>query len=179
MESKKTNKAIFLDRDGVINKEISYAHKIESFIFIDGIFEACKFFLKLDFKIIIITNQSGISRGYYNENDYQKLNNWMLSKFIDQNVSILDVFHCPHLPESNCNCRKPKPGMFFLAEKKHKINLGKSWMIGDKETDIEAANYAGIVNTILIENSENISGKETNAKFVIKSISSSEKIISN
>ena len=87
MESKKTNKAIFLDRDGVINKEISYAHKIESFIFIDGIFEACKFFLKLDFKIIIITNQSGISRGYYNENDYQKLNNWMLSKFIDQNVS--------------------------------------------------------------------------------------------
>ena len=91
-------KTIFLDRDGVINKEVNYLHEIGSFIFINGIFEACKHFITAGYKIIIITNQSGISRGYYSQNDYQTLTSWMLKRFEDNSISILDVFHCHHEP---------------------------------------------------------------------------------
>ena len=78
-------KTIFLDRDGIINEEINYLHKIDEFKFIDGIFDSCLFFINLGYKIIIITNQSGIARGYYTESDYQKLTRWMLSKFNEKN----------------------------------------------------------------------------------------------
>ena len=91
-----SKKAIFLDRDGVINKEVNYLHKIDSFEFIDGVFDACLYFQHLDYKIIIISNQSGISRGYYTERDFQILTQWMLDKFRDKDIKILDVFYCPH-----------------------------------------------------------------------------------
>ena len=85
-------KTIFLDRDGVINKEVNYLHRIEDFAFIDGIFEACNHFLKLGYKIIIVTNQSGIARGYFKENDYHNLSNWMLKQFQKKRIDILDIF---------------------------------------------------------------------------------------
>ena len=110
-----TIKTIFLDRDGVINKEVNYLHKIEDFEFIDGVFDTCQYFKSLNYKIIITTNQSGISRGYYTEIDFQKLTNWMLGQFNINNIDILDVIHCPHLPSDLCDCRKPKPGMFLAA----------------------------------------------------------------
>ena len=119
-------KTIFLDRDGVVNKEINYLHKINDFEFIDGIFSACHYFEKLGYKIIIITNQSGISRGYYNELEYQALTNWMLTRFKVNRVEILDIFHCPHNPKEKCECRKPKPGMFLKALKKHNIDMENS-----------------------------------------------------
>jgi D-glycero-D-manno-heptose 1,7-bisphosphate phosphatase len=177
MESKIINKAIFLDRDGVINKEVNYLHKIDSFIFLEGIFDSCKHFISLGYVIIVITNQSGIARGYYSQNDYQKLTNWMLNEFKKNGISILDIFHCPHSPKVNCDCRKPKPGMFLLAKKIHNIKLAQSWMIGDKETDIQAANNAGIVNTILLESGHEIKKEESNAKFILKSINLSKNII--
>ena len=124
-----TIKTIFLDRDGVINKEINYLHKIEDFEFISGVFETCRYLQHLDYQIIIITNQSGIGRGYFTEIDYQKITKWMLNQFNDNNISILDVIHCPHLPSDFCNCRKPKPGMFIEAKNKHSINMMKSWII--------------------------------------------------
>ena len=95
--------AIFLDRDGIINEDINYLHKIDEFEFIDGIFDSCLFLINLGYKIIIITNQSGIARGFYTEREYQKLTQWMLCKFIEKNIKILDVFHCPHGPESSCS----------------------------------------------------------------------------
>tara|TARA_B100000767_G_C19420728_1_gene391846 strand:- start:39 stop:566 length:528 start_codon:yes stop_codon:yes gene_type:complete len=170
-------KTIFLDRDGVINKEINYLHKIDDFEFIDGIFDACLYFKSLGYEIIIITNQSGISRGYYSQNDYLKLTNWMLNQFNNHGISILDTFYCPHSPKSNCDCRKPRPGMFLLASEKHNIDMHQSWMIGDKETDIAGANRAGINNTILVKSGHKINEKETNAKFVLDSIDSSKNII--
>ena len=142
--------AIFLDRDGIINEDINYLYKIDEFEFIDGIFDSCLFLINLGYKIIIITNQSGIARGYFTEKDFQKLNQWMLNQFKEKNIKILDVFHCPHGPDSSCFCRKPKPGMLLEAKSKYKIDMKKSWMIGDNETDILAANSAGIGNTILL-----------------------------
>ena len=173
------NKAIFLDRDGVINKEVNYLHEVDNFIFINGIFEACHHFLKLDYKIIIITNQSGISRGYYNENDYQNLTEWMLNQFKNKGISILDNFYCPHLPESNCSCRKPKPGMFIAAKNKYNIDMALSWMIGDKETDSEAAQAAGINNTILLKSGSQVDNSHSHSRFTIDSLEESKFIITS
>ena len=163
-------KTIFLDRDGVINKDINYLHKIDDFEFIDGIFDVCLYFQSLGYKIIIITNQSGISRGYYSHSDYQKVTQWMLDQFKYKNINILDVFHCPHGPDSTCDCRKPKPGMFLKAKDKHNTDMEKSWMIGDKERDTIAANSAGIDNTILIRSSHRIDEPNSNAKIILDSI---------
>ena len=170
-------KTIFLDRDGVINKEVNYLHKIDEFEFIDGIIKTCLYFQNLGYKIIIITNQSGISRGYYTESDYQKLTQWMLEQFQYKNVNILDVFHCPHGPDSNCDCRKPKPGMFLKAKAKHNTDMEKSWMIGDKERDIIAANLAGIDNTILVRSGHRIDESISNAKITLDSILQTKQII--
>ena len=170
-------KTIFLDRDGVINKEVNYLHKIEDFEFVEGVFKACQYFQTLGYKIIIITNQSGIARGYYNENDFSHLNDWMLSKFKERKVNILDVFHCPHEPKLGCDCRKPRPGMFLNAQKKYDINMKKSWMIGDKETDIAASNAAGIKKTILVRSGHSIDEINSNSKFIIDSIKDSTEVI--
>jgi D-glycero-D-manno-heptose 1,7-bisphosphate phosphatase len=170
-------KTIFLDRDGVINKEVEYLHEINKFIFIDGVFETCLYFQKLGFRLIIVTNQSGIGRGYYTERDYQILTKWMLKKFLSNKIDILDIFHCPHSPEFNCNCRKPKPGMFIEAKEKHNISMQDSWMIGDKEEDIKAAKKAGIKNTILLRSGHKVDETRSAAQFIFNSIINTKKII--
>ena len=170
-------KTIFLDRDGVINKEVNYLHKIDDFEFIEGIFMACLYFQTLGYKIIIITNQSGISRGYYDESDFLKLTEWMLQKFKNNNINILDIFHCPHGPKSNCSCRKPKPGMFINAQVKYDIDMESSWMIGDNEIDITSANSAGISNTILVRNANETDKSSSNAKYILESINQASQVI--
>ena len=172
-----TLKTIFLDRDGVINKEVKYLFRIADFEFIEGVFDACLYFQNLDYKIIIISNQSGIARGYYNDNDYQRLTEWMLIQFNKKGISILDILYCPHGPKSKCNCRKPKPGMLLEAKYKYNINMNDSWMIGDKETDIESANLAGINNTILVRSGHLINEADSNSKFTIDSIKQSKEVI--
>ena len=172
-------KTIFLDRDGVINKEVGYLHKIEDFEFINGVFEACLYFQSLNYQIIIVTNQSGIGREYYDENTFHVVNNWMLNQFKDQGVNILDVFFCPHTPESDCNCRKPKPGMFNQANDKYGIDMKRSWMIGDKEADIQAANAANIQNTILVKSGHQIDENNSKASFIFDSIEQVKDAIKN
>jgi D-glycero-D-manno-heptose 1,7-bisphosphate phosphatase len=172
-----TIKTIFLDRDGVVNKEINYLHKIEDCSFINGIFEACQYFKSLGYQIIIVTNQSGISRGYFSEKDFQIITNWMINQFKCNDINILDIFHCPHSPKSNCDCRKPKPGMFISAKNKHNIDMEKSWMIGDTERDITAANLAGIKNTILVRSGYKVDESKSNAMFFLDSIYQANQII--
>ncbi len=174
-----SKKVVFLDRDGVINKEVGYLHIIEDFEFIDGVFDTCLYFQSLSYQIIIVTNQSGIGRNYYNESDFHVVNDWMLKQFKNQGVDILDVFFCPHGPESNCDCRKPKPGMFNQANAEHDINMKNSWMIGDKEADIQAANTAGIQNTILVKSGHAIDEENSKAKFILSSIEQAKKVIAN
>jgi len=163
-------KIAFLDRDGVINEEVGYLHKIEDFKFIDGVFDACKYLQKQGFKIIIITNQSGIGRGYYNTNDFNILTNWMLGEFAKNKIDILDVFHCPHAPNDGCNCRKPKTGMFENAAKKYKIDKENSIMVGDKEADITAANSFGLGLAILVASGHKIDKENSKASFIFDSL---------
>ena len=172
-------KTIFLDRDGVINHEVNYLHKISEFKFIDGIFEACICFKKLGYQIIIVSNQSGIARGYYSEDDYQILTRWLIAQFKEKRINILDSIHCPHSPDDRCNCRKPMPGMFLTAQKTYDIDMKKSWMIGDKETDIQAAIASGIINTILVSSGHIIDKESSSALFFLTSIKESSQVIKN
>jgi len=171
------SKVIFLDRDGVINKEVGYLHEIDKFVFINEVFETMEYIQELGFKLIIVTNQSGIGRGKYSIEDFKKLNNWMLNEFSHRGINILEVFFCPHAPEDNCLCRKPKPGLFHEAIRKYNLNKEESWMIGDSERDITAAKLAGILNTVIVRTGHQIDENSTKAEFICDSIKDIKEII--
>lgn len=173
----RTMRAVFLDRDGVINIEKEYLHTVEAFEFIDGVFDACRHFQHLGYKLVIVTNQSGIGRGFYTEDDFETLTLWMLEQFRRHGVLIDAVYHCPHTPDTACSCRKPNPGMMLQAAQEHNIDLSDSWMIGDKESDIEAALAAGIGHTILVRSGHAINEKESRADYLLDSIKESIDII--
>ena len=145
------NKALFLDRDGTINEDTGYVHKISDFHFMDGVIDFCRLAQSKGFKIIVITNQSGIARGYFTESDYQKLNTYMCQEFEKQGVHITEVFHCPELSGPN---RKPNAGLFFKAQEKYDIDMKSSVSVGDKERDILAALTAGVGRNYLLDSSE-------------------------
>ncbi len=134
-------KALFLDRDGTINIDRAYVHAKEDFTFIDGVFEFCRKAQEKGYLIIVITNQSGIARGYYTEADYKRLTDWMLGEFADRGVVVTDVFHCPSLSGPD---RKPESGMFLKARDKYSIDMSASVNIGDKQRDVEAGERAGV-----------------------------------
>ncbi len=144
-------KCLFLDRDGIINKDIGYAFKPADIEFMPGIFELCRDFQQRGFLIIIVTNQSGIARKLYTEQDFQQLNQWLIEQFLSKNITVSDIFHCPHHPKITgvCDCRKPAPGMFLQAIKKYRINPQFSIMVGDKDSDMLAAETADIGTRIL------------------------------
>ena len=149
-------KALFLDRDGVINVERNYAIRIEDFEFIEGIFELCLEFQTRGYLIFVITNQSGIARGYYEERDFQILTSWMLAEFKARGIQIQRVYHCPHHPDfgGDCECRKPNPGMIFQARDEFDLDLNQSILIGDKESDLQAGRNAGIARNIFFKGND-------------------------
>ncbi len=149
-------KALFLDRDGVINVEKAYLYKVEDFVLIKGIIDLCLHYQSLEFIIIVVTNQSGIARGYYSEEDFVTLSSFMIKEFISYKINISHVYHCPHHESisGKCECRKPSPGMLLQAKKDYDIDLVNSIMIGDKERDIEAGLNAGLVETYLFDESK-------------------------
>lgn len=150
------HKALFLDRDGVINVDHGYVFEPKEFEFSDGIFELLKIASDQGYKLIVVTNQSGIARGYYTTEDFYKLTDFMTNELAKQGVPISAVYHCPHSPDDNCNCRKPKSGMFDKAIRDHDIDVRNSIMIGDKPSDIEAANSVGITKTFLVSSTNSL-----------------------
>ena len=140
------NKALFLDRDGTINIDTGYVHEPECFEFINGIFEFCRAAQDKGFLIIVITNQSGIERGYFTEDDYEATTRHMVSEFAQHGITITDVLHCPSLSGPD---RKPAPGLFIKARNKYNIDMSRSINLGDKDRDMQAGRAAGITTNIL------------------------------
>lgn len=166
------NKALFLDRDGIINIDHGYVFKPEQFEFKTQIFELCKRFARQGYLLVVVTNQSGIARGLYTEDDFHLLTQWMTSYFAKQNVTIAKVYYCPHHPTKGhssylqaCDCRKPQPGMLLQAAQELNIDLSESIIVGDKDSDAQAGVYAGtkrqiILNSTYLENHQQIDGVE-------------------
>jgi D-glycero-D-manno-heptose 1,7-bisphosphate phosphatase len=146
-------KAIFLDRDGVINLEKKdYVKSIKEFQIIDGVPKAIIELKKKGFLVIIITNQSAINRGLLTIKILNEIHNHLQEILKDNNTSIDDFYFCPHRPDENCKCRKPNPGMILKAVQEHNIDMNQSFMIGDSLTDIQAAQKAGCEGILLNQN---------------------------
>lgn len=160
----KKNSCLFLDRDGVINYDYGYIDSFERFDLIPGVLSSLKEISSRNIHIIIITNQSGIARGIFNEDEYMLLTSKILDMFTKERIFISKVYTCPHHPKAkikkykkNCNCRKPMPGLILNAIKEFNIDLNKSIFIGDKRSDMEAAINAGIKNIFKIDNGNDFS----------------------
>ena len=164
------DKVIFLDRDGVINVEKNYLHKIDDFEFIDGVISALQHLQKLGFKLVIITNQSGIGRGYYSFEQYSILTQWLKKELKQNGINIVEIFCCPHAPNEDCECRKPNIGMIQQASKILDIDYENSWLIGDKDSDIQTAINAQIKNTIQVRSGHNFHEESSKADYVIDSL---------
>ena len=146
----KPHKALFLDRDGIINIDKNYLYKIENFEFIEGIFELVSLFVNKGYLIFIVTNQSGIGRGYYSVEDFTILMKWVTKKFQENNIKIEKTLFCPHTPTDNCQCRKPRTKMIDEVLTEYTIDLNNSFMIGDKQSDIDLAQNSNIGTSIAI-----------------------------
>ncbi|TRO82731.1 D-glycero-beta-D-manno-heptose 1,7-bisphosphate 7-phosphatase [Trichloromonas acetexigens] len=143
-------KAVFLDRDGTINEEKNYLHRIEDFAFIPGVPEAIRRLKEAGYKIVVVTNQSGVARGYFSREDVDRLHQHIQRELTKIGTAIDAFYLCPHHPEKgkgefkvDCDCRKGRPGMLLQAAAEHGIDLAASWMIGDKRADLEAGRAAG------------------------------------
>ena len=164
------SKALFLDRDGVINVDLGYVHTEEQFIFIDGIFELTIEAKRLGYKVAIITNQAGIGKGYYSEEAFLNLMSWVNLVFLKNGVDIDGLFYCPYHLEGKGEYRKfsldrkPGPGLFLRAQMELGIDLKESVLIGDKDTDIYAGLSAGVGRCILLGSS--LKGVDGDIEFV-------------
>lgn len=143
-------KALFLDRDGIINVDHGYVSKIEAFEFTDDIFDLLHLFIEAGYLLFIVTNQSGIGRNYYTQKDFDTLTDWMLGTMHQNGIEVQEVQYCPHTPHDNCTCRKPETGMIDNILKTYAIDLQHSWMIGDKQSDIDLAHNAHIGHAVAI-----------------------------
>ena len=153
-------KAAFIDRDGVLVEDIGYVHKTGDFKLINNAIKGLK--LLKNYKLFIITNQSGIGRGIYKIQDFLKFNNHLINTLKKHNIKIIKTYYCPHKPEDSCDCRKPKTKFLKDAEKEFGINLKKSFVVGDRKSDFEMGKNAGC-KTIHV-----LTGYGTNARNDVK-----------
>ncbi|MDH3001465.1 D-glycero-beta-D-manno-heptose-1,7-bisphosphate 7-phosphatase [Chelonobacter oris] len=171
------NKAIFLDRDGTLNIDHGYVHEIDQFEFIDGSIEALLELKQMGYLLVLVTNQSGIARGYFSEAQFLQLTEWFDWSLADRGVDFDGIYYCPHLPDGqgeyrrNCDCRKPQPGMLLQAAKELNIDLNRSFMVGDKIEDIMAGKAAGVAHNILVRSGKTVTPEgEKLAEAVLDSV---------
>lgn len=152
-------KVIFLDRDGTINIDRNYLYRIDEFEYAEGAIKGMQKLCKAGYVLIVITNQSGIARGLYSEQQFTELNNWMIEDLQKKGIIITETFYCPHLEDGiiekyskQCNCRKPKTGLFWQAIRKYEVDLEKSYAIGDKLRDLAICHESNIQGILLSEN---------------------------
>jgi len=138
------NRAVFFDRDGVINKEVNYLDSIDKVEILPGIAEAIKLLNDNKFKVVVVTNQSGIARGYFTEDRLIGIHEFILEELNKKSAFIDAIYYCPHHPDDDCECRKPRTGLIKRAEEELDLDLKNSYFIGDKVTDIKAGLNAGL-----------------------------------
>lgn len=136
-------RAVFLDRDGTINVDVDYLHETDKLAFIDGTFEALALLKEHGYRLIVISNQSGIGRGYYGARDVERLHEYMNAILQKHRAAVDAFYYCPHVEQDQCACRKPRTGLIERAVAEWDIDLSCSWMAGDKETDVLTARSAG------------------------------------
>nr|WP_164504228.1 HAD family hydrolase [Nitrosomonas sp. HPC101] len=172
-----------MDRDGVINIDHGYVYQPQDFEFVPDIFDLVRTARDVGYKVIVITNQAGIGRGYYTEAQFHALTQWMRQRFEDQSASIDAVYFCPFHPKhgvghyrQESEFRKPNPGMFFQAAREHELDLSRCVLVGDKASDIEAAAAAGIPVRFLFRSTDpchaaiSISGLVEVEQFLLKNL---------
>jgi len=161
-EQKKLQNVVFLDRDGVINRDSpDYIKSWSEFEFLPGSLMALKELTLNRFPVIIITNQSVIHRKMTSKNDLDFIHNMMKKAVQSNGGKIKDIFYCPHIPQDRCDCRKPKPGLIYRARKKYRIGLETSFMVGDSAKDIECALNAGCGSAILVKTGNGVAAEKT------------------
>ncbi|OCH33649.1 D-glycero-beta-D-manno-heptose-1,7-bisphosphate 7-phosphatase [Aliivibrio fischeri] len=178
--------AVFIDRDGVINVDRGYVHKRDDFEYIDGVFEATKKLKEMGYLLVLVTNQSGIARGMFTEDQFEILTEWMDWNFADNGVDFDGIYYCPHHPEATvekykeaCDCRKPNPGMLVSAQRFLDIDMENSIMIGDKKEDMMAAQAAGVGTRILVRTGKSVTEEgEALATTVLDSVADVPKFLS-
>lgn len=159
-------RAVFLDRDGVINVDNGYVSQRDDFKFIDGVIDACKVLKEKGYLLVVITNQSGIARGYFSEEQFHTLTEWMDWSLADRGVDLDGFYYCPHHAEKgigeykiDCDCRKPKPGMLISAIADLDIDVSQSILVGDKVSDLQAGLAAGINTNYLVRTGKTITAE--------------------
>lgn len=171
------DKVIFLDRDGTINKEVNYLYRKDDFEFIDNAPKAINLFHELGYRVIVITNQAGVARGFYREKDVEVLHSYIDYLLESEGTFVDAYYYCPHHPEGTvveyshiCRCRKPEVGMIEDALKDYDIDLPNSIFIGDKEIDIETGKSAGVGRCFLVRSGHCIDEKDTKADAIFNDI---------
>lgn len=162
--------AIFLDRDGTINVDHGYVSEIDNFEFIDGVIDAMRELKQMGFALVLVTNQSGIARGMFSEDQFMTLTEWMDWSLADRDVDLDGIYFCPHHPDGtiealrqSCDCRKPQPGMLFTAQQELNIDMSASYMVGDKKEDMQAAAAAGVGKKVLVRSGKPVTAEGENA----------------
>ncbi|MGL9724111.1 D-glycero-beta-D-manno-heptose 1,7-bisphosphate 7-phosphatase [Sodalis sp. (in: enterobacteria)] len=162
--------AIFLDRDGTINADNGYVHEIDDFQFIDGVIEAMQELKKMGFALVVVTNQSGLARGLFSEEQFMRLTEWMDWSLADRDVDLDGIYFCPHHPQAavealrqECDCRKPKPGMLLDAQRHLHIDMASSYMVGDKLDDMLAGKAAGVGTGVLVRSGKAVTEQSSAA----------------
>jgi D-glycero-D-manno-heptose 1,7-bisphosphate phosphatase len=171
---------VFLDRDGTINVDKGYVHRVEDFEFLPGAVEALKRLRLAGIEIIVVTNQSGIARGLYTEADLAAVNAHMTAELLRHGVTLAGIHYCPHHPDASvpryclaCDCRKPRPGLLLAAMRERGMGPGEAVMIGDKRSDIDAGIAAGLASTYLVQTGRAaVGGHGTLARHVVADLRS-------
>lgn len=149
--------AAFLDRDGVLNEDRGYLHRPEDFVILPGVEAALARLQRLGYALVVVTNQSGIGRGYYDEAALATLHDILRARLAAAGVTLTAIYHCPHIPADDCDCRKPAPGMIHRAVAEHDLDPAASILVGDKAADLQAGRAAGVGRCFLVRSSPHYS----------------------